>query len=667
MSPTASGFRRLFEPLTIGGFTLRNRIVNTTHHTALSEERELAYLRRRAQGGAAFFGISGGPGALGFELGPGAPGAPGQWDRKPPSPLTPEGIGLYDDLTIPRLAKRVDVIHAEGARCFSQVGHMGAGQHWPTIAPVFGPSNVADPYDALVPHAMSEEEIEAIIFAMSHAVRRICEAGCDAVELHGAHGYLLMQFMSPHFNRRADRWGGSRENRVRFVLEILSASRKLVGKDYPIGLRLGYEGDGHGRGITTEEAAEIARLLGPHLAYVSVSGGTYSGFADGFDGAYVSPWYREPAFNAETAAAVRRACSAPVLVTGRIADASIAESLLAEGVCDMVGMVRALIADPDLPNKAREGRADEVRMCLGMSECHHIGRHRVPMTCAVNAAAGREEEMAVTPAATRKAVVIVGAGPAGLEAARVAGLRGHKVYLCDDKPEIGGTVRLLSRDPNRRNLLDHAVYFETELAKVDVEFVLGHRVEADDVAEFGADAVIIATGGTPVLPETPGLAGAANVCTALEVLHGRARLGRRVLVVGGIDNHLGAPTIAEHLHDRGHEVEMISEPMDFAYGAEDGTRLPLFTRLRSKGVTLSLGVRLDEVSGDGAVVLDLFAKTRRRSDDVTVVLACGLDPQDALYRSLQGRVANLHLIGDALAPRRVMHATIEGARAGLAI
>src|SRR6185295_14897798 len=176
-----------------------------------------------------------------------------------------------------------------------------------------------------------------------------------------------------------------------------------------------------------------ARLLGPHLAYVSVSGGTYSGFADGFDGAYVSPWYREPAFNAETAAAVRRASGGvPVLVTGRIADASIAESLLAEGVCDLVGMVRALIADPELPNKAREGRAGEVRMCLGMSECHHIGRHRVPMTCAVNAAAGREEEMAVTPAAIRKAVVIVGAGPAGLEAARVAGLRGHKVYLCDD-------------------------------------------------------------------------------------------------------------------------------------------------------------------------------------------------------------------------------------------
>ena len=332
----------------------------------------------------------------------------------------------------------------------------------------------------------------------------------------------------------------------------------------------------------------------------------------------------------------------------------------------MVGMVRALIADPELPNKAREGRADEVRMCLGMSECHYIGAHRVPMTCAVNAAAGREAEMDITPAATSRTVLVIGAGPAGMEAARVAALRGHHVYLCDRERALGGTPRILARDPNRRTLRDHSVYFERELRRLGVELLLGEEVTADTVVEFAPDAVVVATGGLPLIPDVPGI-NQANVVTGLAVLRGDAIVKGRAVVAGGLDNHIGAATIAEFLADLGIEVEYLSEQMDFAHGAEDGTRLPLMQRMLSKGVRVSMLHRLARVSGGGCDVMQTFTREGRRVDDCAVVLACGLVADDRLAGELRGSVGELHVVGDSLAPRRMMHATVEGARVGMAL
>jgi len=667
MENVAVGYKRLFSPLKIANFEIRNRIVNTTHHAALPKDRELAYLRARARGGAALFGINGGLGVGNYGVGPGEPGSVADWDRNAPSGLTPAGIKLYDDLVIPGLADRAALLHAEGAKCFAQVNHVGAGQHWPMLRAVIGPSNVPDTYDALVPHGLTEEEIEELIFLFAQGIRRICEAGMDAAELHCAHGYLIMQFFSPHFNCRTDRWGGSRENRMRFVLAVIDAARKLVGSDFPIGIRVGYEGDGVSRGLTIAELAEICALLSEHVAYVSVSGGSYSGLHDGFDGAYVSPWYREPAFNAEACSAIRQRVDVPVLITGRIADGAIAEALLADGTADMVGMVRALIADPDLPNKMRSGKADEVRMCLGMSECHHIGRFRVPMTCAVNAAAGREEELTLEPAPEPKTVVIVGAGPAGLEAARVAATRGHKVYLCDEEKRIGGTIRWLANDANRRNLLDHTVYYERILTDLNVELVLGHRVTAEDVRGFEAHAVVVATGARPLVPDVPGIGG-ASILTAEAVFRGAALPTGPILVVGGLDTHLAGPTVAELLADRGHEVILINEQVDFAAAAEDGTRFTILDRLKRKRVQIVMCRRLVGIDGGAALTVDTFgARDVHRLTAVSIVLACGLLPNDEIYRQLKGDIAELHLIGDAIAPRRLMHATVEGARVGLAI
>ncbi|HEX4578645.1 MAG TPA: FAD-dependent oxidoreductase [Candidatus Dormibacteraeota bacterium] len=660
--PSSQHFRRLFEPIDIGDVTVRNRIVNTTHGTALGEARDLGYLRARARGGVGLMGLHGSHGVYEYAVGPGPRVAAPDWDGKALSPLTREGIAHYDDAVIPYLRKRADVIHAEGAKCFAQVFHLGAAPHSPAISPPLGPSAVSDQYEALTPHPLSEEQIEELIVAFAHAIRRIRESGVDAAEIHGAHGYLVTQFFSPYFNRRTDRWGGSRENRVRFALAIIDAARQMVGPDFPIGIRVGLDGDGLHQGMTVDELASIGRLLSPHVAYISVSGGSYSGLGDGFETAYVSPWYKEPAFNVPMAAALKKQVDVPVFVTGRIADPSIAEGILADGAADMVGMVRALIADPDLPNKARAGRADEIRMCLGMSECHYIGQHRVPMTCAVNAAAAREDEAEIRSAPVSRTVLVIGAGPAGMEAARVAALRGHRVFLCDRERAIGGTVRILAADPNRRNLRDHAVYFDNELRRLHVELVLGDEVDADTAADFGADAVVVATGGRPLIPDVAGIQS-ATVVTGLDVLRGRPVDSERVIVVAGLDRHIGAATIAEYLADRGHSVEYISEQMDFAQGAEDGTRFPLMHRLVNKGVTVSMTHKLVSVGAESATVMQTFTRSERREDGVTVVLACGLTPDDRLARELAGRVPEIHLVGDSLAPRRIMHATLEGLRA----
>jgi 2,4-dienoyl-CoA reductase-like NADH-dependent reductase (Old Yellow Enzyme family)/thioredoxin reductase len=659
-----AGFRRLFEPLNIGDFTVHNRIVVTTHGTGLGEARDLRYLQERARGGAGLLGIHSSGGVYGYAVGPGPRSTAPDWDGKGLSPVTREGVAHYDEVMLPGLRRRAEVVHAEGGRCFAQVYHSGAARHGINANAVMAPSAVQDPYEAFSPHPLTEHEIEELVVAFAHAIRRTKEAGLDAAEIHGAHGYLVNEFLSPYFNRRTDRWGATRADRVRFVLAVIAEARGMVGPDFPIGIRVGVDGDGERRGLTVDELTEVCRLLGPHVAYVSVSGGNYAGFGDGLETAYVSPWYTEPAFNAAASAAIKKVVDVPVMVTGRIADAAIAEGILADGSADLVGMVRALIADPDLPNKVRSGRAGDVRMCLGLSECHHIGPHRTPLTCAVNAAAAREDEMEIVPAARPRTVVVVGAGPAGLETARVAALRGHHVYLADRRRQIGGTPALLAADPNRRNLRDHAAFFEPQLAQLGVEMMLGNEVTAEEMIAFAPDVVVIATGGRPLVPDVTGIEG-SNVRGALDVLADPP--AGAALVVGGFDNHLAGPTIAEFLADRGCTVELISERLDFAGGVEDGTRFVVMQRLLKKGVTVSLLHRLVAVDDQGAVVSGTFGGEERRLEGVTVVLACGLVPDDSLLSALDGRLPEVHVIGDALAPRRIMHATLEGARVARAI
>jgi 2,4-dienoyl-CoA reductase-like NADH-dependent reductase (Old Yellow Enzyme family)/thioredoxin reductase len=654
------GFRRLFSPLQIGDFETANRIVCTTHGSRLPLQRDLAYLRARARGGAGMLGLHGSAGVASYSIGVAPEAQAPDWDEEFPSPATDAGVTYFDETAIAAMRARADAVHAEGATCYGQVYHLGVAGHTQGINPPLGPSAVPDPYDALAPYALRDVDVDELIHVFAHGVRRIREAGMDAAELHAAHGYLIFQFLSPYFNRRGDRWGGTRTGRLGFLQAIIAQARLLVG-EFPIGVRIGT-----GLGIDDDELCEIATEIAPQVAFISVSGGSYSGFSNGYELPYVSSWNKEPAYNRNSAARIRARVKVPVIVTGRILDASVAEGLLADGTADLVGMVRALIADPDLPVKAASGRADQVRMCLGLGECHYIGPHRKPVTCAVNAAASREAEMTFMPASRPRTILVVGAGPAGMEAARVAASRGHTVYLADLERHIGGTPRLLAADRNRRNLLDHAVFFENQLKKLGVEFALGNRITVEDVAALSPDAVVIATGGRAVIPDVPGIQG-AHVLTALDLLRQRDLGFGASVVVGGLDGHIAGATVAEYLADLGKPVELISEHPDFAPGADDAIRNELRARLAAKGVRYMPHTRLESASNGSALLRDLFSGAQRSLDDVTVILACGLVANDGLARALTNEAVELRIVGDALAPRRIMHATLEGARVGGAL
>lgn len=653
-------FPHLFQPIQLGPVQVRNRVMMTTHGPRLPLGRYLRYLEERARGGIGLIGISAGLGVYNEPTGPGRflPAYAPDLDAVLPDPTTPEGIAYYDDTVIPALRKQAEAVHRHGAACVGQVLHLGAAKHQDNYRPAVAPSAVVDEYDRHVPHELDEEEIAHLVAAFGHAARRVKEAGMDGVEVHGAHGYLFQQFLSPLTNLRTDGYGGSLERRLRFLIEVLDAIRVRVGPRFLVGLRINGDEFAEG-GLTNQDIVEVARRVEGRLGYLNISGGNYTGLKRGLALAYVAPWYVPPGPNVPMAAAVKKAVRIPVIVAGKITDPAQAERILAEGAADMVGMTRAFIADPHFVQKALEGKADDIRRCVGANECHFPGRQAV---CMVNAAAGREEELDFAPASVPRRVLVIGGGPAGLEAARVAALRGHRVTLWERSDTLGGQLRVIARDPNRANLLDFLHWLERQDRGLGVEVRLQMEAAVDSVAAEGADVVLVATGSATYVPPVP-VTGPTTVVTDLAVLQGRVPPGRRVLVVGGLEDHLAPPTVAELLAGQGKQVEVITELLTVGEGVEPATLYLLTKRLLEKGVVLTPLTALKAIEHGAVVVENTLTRRERRIPDVdAVVLACGRRANDALARALKGRLRELHLVGDCRAPRRIVHAVLEAAR-----
>jgi NADPH-dependent 2,4-dienoyl-CoA reductase/sulfur reductase-like enzyme len=325
-------------------------------------------------------------------------------------------------------------------------------------------------------------------------------------------------------------------------------------------------------------------------------------------------------------------------------------------------MARAFIADPDLANKAREGKLEDVRRCIANNECHVPGR---PVVCAINAAAGKEDELRLEPAAVRRRVLVVGGGPAGLEAARVAALRGHQVVLCEQEAELGGQLAALARDANRRELGAFVDYQVRQLERLGVDLRLSAEVTPATVAALEPDAVVVATGSTPYVPPVPGITD-PRVLTSLQVLRGEGQVGATVLVVGDLEYHLPPLTIADFLARQGKRVEIISAGLTVGQGVEPSTLHLLTKRLLEQDVTLSPHTVLKSLQAGQVTVTDTFTRRERVVDGVdTIVLACGGRANTSLLRSLKGEVARLYAIGDCLSPRRIIHAVLDGARTGV--
>jgi 2,4-dienoyl-CoA reductase (NADPH2) len=640
-------FPYLFSPLRVGSTTVPNRVVFAAHLTNLAQ-RNLpgpdlyAYYEERARGGAGLIITE-------------------EQSVHPTDHAYERLVRAFDPQVVPRYQELTRRIHACGARIFAQINHNG-GQAASTYTrlPVWAPSPVADPLFREVPEEMEQGQIDEVVASYATVARHLVQGGFDGAELQGSHSSLVRQFLSPYSNRRGDAYGGSIENRARFVREIIHAIRNAVGREFVLGLRLPGDEFIEG-GLLLEHSLATARLLDRDglLDYFNTSIGTATHTLFMVEGSMHLP----PGYQLFTAAALRRVTDLPVVGVGRIKDPIQAERALATGQCDLVGMVRQQIADPQTARKAREGLVEEIRLCISCNQdC--IGREglNLEIGCIENPAAGHERELALRhlrPVRGARRVLVVGGGPAGMECAAAAARRGHRVTLCEAEGQLGGQVRLAVRVPNRAEFGDLARNLEGEVRRAGVEVRTGAAVTAEDVLAGAWDAVVCCTGA---LPDRP----APDVLSVWDVM-GDAVVGARVAVVDQVGFHQ-ATSVAEWLAQRGHRVDVLTPAL--SAGQDLGLTLDFENWHRR---VLALGVRIvtsvAPLGFDGGTVQGVDAYSGRPLEFGpydTVVVANHGRPNDELYLALKGRL-EVHRAGDCLAPRRATSAVAEGHQVALAL
>ncbi len=654
----APELRSLFSPVQVGRLTLKNRIYSSGHAEAMAEsgrpgDRLTRYHEAKARGGCALT-IFGGSSSVH----PSSPAA--AWKQ----------IANHDDSIIPAYRALADAVHAHGCLVFTQLTHMGrrAQADGEEADVLLAPSQIPERVHRDVPHELEAEQIAELVRAFGEAARRCREGGLDGIELSMAHNHLIDQFWSPLFNQRLDDYGGSLENRLRFGFEVLQETRRRVGRDFVVGARI--SGDEFTRGgLSAADMAEIARRLATSglVDFLSIIGGgahTYE-----LQAAAVPNMSYTTGVFLPLAAAIKQAVpGVPIFHASRIVDPVHADRTVATGQIDVVGMTRALIADPDLPKKARDGRLDDIRTCVGANEgCIDRIYQGKPVTCVQNPATGRERELAdVHPAKTPKKVVVVGGGVAGLEAARMAAVRAHRVVLFEKTAELGGQVLLAARAPARAEYAGIVRFLAAQVRKLAIDVRLAVEATASAVLAERPDTVVVATGSHPFVPPVPGSDG-KHVVTDRDVLSGEAKVGANVIVVDDVHTQQALST-AELLLAQGKRVEVIS-PL-FYVGQDIGVTsiAPLYKRLFTAGAVLTPGTELRAVEGSAVIVANVYSSVERRIEGVdTVVLSAGSRSTDSLYRALKGRVAELYAVGDCVAPRGVHQAILDATRVARAI
>jgi thioredoxin reductase len=526
---------------------------------------------------------------------------------------------------------------------------------------------VAEPVHRERPKVLEHHEIHQIVEAFAAAADRVQRAGYDGVEITSYGGHLIEQFWAPHVNRRADEYGGSLENRMRFSREVVAAVRDRVGPAFCVGFRMTADQLLPG-GLDHPAMKEIAGRLAAlrKIDYFSISGST--GETPELQAKTVpSLDYPLGLFN-HYAASIKEVVDVPVLVAARIIDPAMAEEVLRRGTADLVGMTRALIADPDLPTKTFAGQRGDIRLCTGANEgC--IGRlyQGLAIRCVQNPLIGHEVELAaVQPARAARRILVVGGGPAGMEAARMAAERGHQVTLVERAEALGGQVRVAAMAPNRAEYGRSIAWLAAQLEKLGVEVRLGTEATLDALLTDPPDAVVIATGATPRAAPWPG-ADRPQVVTCDAVLRGevRVRPGQRCVVIDD-DGHLRGPGAAEALVDAGGRVEILTGETMVGLDIDPTLRPVMYRRLFTKGVVLTPFTAVLEFGADTLRVEHVYSGQRREIPADLVVLALGGESRAELYDDLRAAAPQLevHRVGDAVAPRRLYDALLEGTRAG---
>lgn len=645
-------FPRLFSPLKVGKIELKNRIVSTSHDAFFADrgalgDRYIDYHVAKARGGAGLIQCFGTTSVHPtFAPGPGV-------------------IRNWDDSIIPAFQRLAGLVHAEGAAITCQLMHGGRRSTSAiTRTPNLGASDEPNDRTGEVPREMTTEDIRTIVDAYAAAARRVVRGGFDGAEVVMFGDALPDQFLSPAVNHRSDLYGGSLENRLRFTREILAACREAMGTGALLMVRMSADDFQPGE-LTADERVEVARQLDALglIDLFSVTAGTVKTLLG--RPYHVPSAYFPHGVYLEKAAAIKRAIKAPMLYAARIVHPHEAESALAQDATDLVGMTRAIIADPEMPRKAAEGRLDEIRPCVGANEgC--IGRlyQGLPVECVHNPMIGREAELAsVVPAAARKRVVVIGAGPAGLEAARMAAIRGHDVVVLEQRPQAGGQVRISTVAPGRAELAGIVDWLENAARRAGARFELGAAATPDGVLALQPDAVVVATGSEPrPLPQALRRANAVDVRSAML----DARLGRRVVVYAE-DPLTAGPTCADLLASRGHEVTVVAPQYVVGDMIDDTLKPLILRRLLQAGVALIPLHRAVTFDGSRVVLEHVLTGARQVIETDACVVAAAPRAQAAVAGELRGRVKEIHVVGDAVAPRRVHDAILEGTRAARAI
>ncbi|MBA7599337.1 NADH oxidase [subsurface metagenome] len=699
-------FRKLLEPGRIGKMELKNRIVQSAMGTSLEREdgfvddRIKDFYEERAKGGVGLIVM--GIGAI----------------DHPDGKVLPGQLGLSEEKFIPGLKEMAEAVHRHGAKLAIQLqrgGKIATEDMCHGRQPVSSSAGSIPMGDAMqdmgaveIPRLaarfanmpaklesveLTVEQIHQIVEKFGEAARRVKEAGIDGVEIHAAHGYLLSEFLSRSCNKRTDEYGGDLKNRARIVLEVVKAVRDRVGADYPVWIRMDGREFGLEDGITTEEGTELARMFEEAgVDAINVSG--YGGIRGGF---YDAPIVYPPGNLVSLAKGIKKVVNIPVIAVGRIS-AELGEEVLRQGKADFIAMARAILADPEFPHKVASGKMEDIRPCILCYHCVSQAFWGEPVFCAVNAAAGKEAEFRIEPAKQPKKVLVVGGGPGGMEAARVAALRGHDVTLCDKGRRLGGSLVFASvANADNEDFLNYLI---AQMGKLPITVKLGVEVTPALIEDIKPDVVILALGGNLTTPQIPGAAlpsvisgkdlrqmvsgtseklswwqkralslasalmpGLLSVPSLRRLTGYWMPLGKRVAIIGG---DMVACELAKFLVERGREVTILESSTDMAIEMAIGRRWNFMSHLREAGVAILKNVDFEEITPHGVNITDGEGKKQAIAAD-TVVLAGGMEPNQALSQQIEGKVPQIHLVGDC-SELRLIHGAIEdGYCAALAI